>query len=67
MFVTIAVFEYAVLLAIRFGKRRIATMEESATRATAKCNRVDGFFLRIIMGIYIITVTIYFCVVSQIN
>ena len=68
MFVAFAVFEYAVLLSIQFGKGRMVNVEESATEDKKdKCNKVDTISLRLFIGIYILTVAAYFLFVTHIE
>ena len=66
MFVAFATFEYALLLAIRFGKGRMLNAEEIAFEDKEdKCNKVDTTSLRLFIGTYILTVVAYFSVVTQ--
>ena len=66
MFVALAIFEYAVLLAIRFGRgKRIQIEREDATENKVnKCKFVDRISLIIFMAIYIFTVCSYFYTVT---
>ena len=61
MFVAFAIFEYAVLLAIRFGKSRKINGEKGASRnEEIKCNKVDRMALRMFLGTYIFVAATYF-------
>ena len=70
MFVASAIFEYAVLISIRFDKRKQIDSESVATATRNKvetCNKVDRISLLMFVGIYILTVGAYFVVVTQIE
>ena len=61
MCVALATFEYAVMLAIRFGKGKKINPEGGAIgKKEEKCNKVDRISLRLFLGIYILTVGSYF-------
>ena len=69
MFVALAIFEYAVLLAIKFGRgKKIQIERANAIENKAnKCKYVDRISLRIFMAIYIFTVGSYFYTVTTHN
>ena len=56
LFVALTILEYAVMLAIRFGKQKRDARENQED----KCNYIDRLALWIVMGIYILTVGAYF-------
>ena len=61
MFVASAIFEYAVLLAIRFGRSRKINGEKGISgNEERNCNKVDRMALKIFLGTYILAVAIYF-------
>ena len=61
MFVAAATFEYAVLLAILFGKSGRVNGEKGESRKEEKkCKRVDRRALKMFLGTYILAVTTYF-------
>ena len=61
MFVALATFEYAVLLAIWFGKgKKICAQGDVGPNKEDKCNKMDRNVLKIFFGIYIFTVGSYF-------
>ena len=58
-----AIFEYAVQLKIRFGARSkigSARDRERKTKIEEKCRKIDHYALMIFLGIYILTVWLYF-------
>ena len=59
LFVVLAIFEYAVMLAIRFGKKKRdkANQEEI-------CNKIDRKSLWLAMGLYVLAVGSYFYTVT---
>ena len=66
LFVTLAIFECAMLLSFRFGKGRSMTLNDyEAENKERKCNQVDKICLLMFMGTYIIAVVTYFIVVTQ--
>ena len=70
MFVALAIFEYAILLGIRFGNgKKIqvkrGTKENKEMALLCKC--VDSLSLRMFMGIYILVVGSYFLIVTTHN
>lgn len=60
MFVASVTFEYAILLAIRFGKGNKITAKGGAENKGGKCSKVDKISLRMFVGIYVLTVGAYF-------
>ena len=61
MFVALAIFEYAILLAIRFGKgRKIEVAEGGATNREKLCSKVDRMSFKMFLGSYILMVVFYF-------
>ena len=65
MFVALATFEYAVMLAIRFGKRKkIHTVGDVVQKKEDKCYKMDRISLKIFLGIYILAVGSYFYTVA---
>ena len=63
MFVASAIFEYAVLLAIRFGKNWKINEEKNAQKKKEhKCYKVDRISLKMFIGTYIFAVVTYFFV-----
>ena len=62
MFVALAIFQYAVLLAIRFRKaeRIHVKMERGATKKKVQCRKMDSISLKVFMGLYILAVGSYF-------
>ena len=68
MFVALAIFEYAVLLAIRFGKGRKKNTEEGrASNKEKLCSKMDRTSLKMFLGTYILTVVTYILVVAHIE
>ena len=63
LFVASALFEYAILLAIRFGKQNkigdkfLGTKDEAT--AIQKCRRLDLYALRVFVGLFAIKVCAY--------
>ena len=61
LFVALAIFEYAVMLAIRFGKRKKNLIEKGDQENREElCNKVDGISLWVFMGFYVLAVGSYF-------
>ena len=63
LFVAMAMFEYAILLAIKFGKQnRIADNKSAAEekRRQEKCRMIDLYVLRAFIGAYALTICTYF-------
>ena len=66
LFVALATFEYAVMLAIRFGKaKKIHAKMGTKENKEEKCNKMDRISLGIFMGMYILTVGSYFYTVTS--
>ena len=63
MFVASAIFEYAVLLAINFGKNGKISGENNAQKnEEQKCCKVDRISLKMFIGTYIFAAVTYFFV-----
>ena len=66
-FVALALFEYAILLKIRYGKqskvRSNVKGEKMEKIAEAKCSKIDGHAMRVFVAIHGVLVSIYFFVV----
>ena len=63
LFVGLAIFEYAVCLAIRFGKQNQIRDEKRVTyykTAENICRAIDRYALRVFIGVYTMSVAIYF-------
>ena len=63
LFVGLSIFEYAVCLAIRFGKQNQIGAENRATyygKAEDTCRALDRYALRVFIGVYAMTVATYF-------
>ena len=62
LFVTLATFEYALLIAIRFNKGRkiVDRMWDATESKVEKCNKIDRVSLIVFVGTYIGTVLMYF-------
>ena len=62
LFVTLATFEYALLIAIRFNKGRkiVDRMWDATENKVEKCNKIDRVSLIVFVGTYIGTVLMYF-------
>ena len=58
----LALFEYAFLLALKFGKQfKISTGKKgSEAKADGKCLAMDRYALRVFVAVYVLTVGIYF-------
>ena len=68
IFVALAIFEYAVMLAIRFGKGGKINAGQGGGKDKDKlCCKVDRISLKMFLGTYILMVVIYFYVVTQIE
>ena len=64
LFVAFATFEYAILLAIRYGKQHNKTKGAKAgdnRKGGEKCHKIDRLALRAFIAIYVIVVVAYFC------
>ena len=63
MCVAAATFEYAILLAILFGKSRKVSEEKGESgREEKKCRQVDRMALKMFLGTYILAASSYFFV-----
>ena len=60
LFVALTIFEYAVMLGIRFGKQR----KSDKANQEEICNKMDRVALRIVMGMYVLAVGSYFYTVA---
>ena len=62
LFVTLATFEYALLIAIRFNKGRkiVDRMWDATESKVEKCNKIDRVSLIVFGGTFLVTVVIYF-------
>ena len=62
LFVTLATFEYALLIAIRFNKGRkiVDRMWDATENKVEKCNKIDRVSLIVFVGTYLVTVVVYF-------
>ena len=61
--VAMAMFEYAILLTIKFGKQNKISVEMDVTqeeKAVKKCRKIDLYALRVFAASYILTVGTYF-------
>ena len=68
VFVALAIFEYAILLAIRFGKGKDEEIEMYAEENKVRtCYRVDRISLRVFVGAYILAVCAYFVILSHVK
>ena len=68
IFVAMATFEYAVLLALRFGRgKKINPMGDEFENKEERCYRVDRISFILFMVVYILIVVVYFIVVTQNN
>ena len=65
MFVALVTFEYAIMLAIRFGNGNKIHVERLAKeKKEDACNKMDRICLRVFLGIYILTGGSYFYTVA---
>ena len=60
MFVAAVTFEYAILLAIRFGRSNRINAKGGAENIMVKCTKVDSISLRIFVGVYVLMMGTYF-------
>ena len=67
IFVALATFEYAVLLAVKFGKQREGSKKDADGRKRdEKCRQIDRYALRVFIVVYGVSVLTYFyAVVSK--
>ena len=67
IFVALALFEYAILLAIRFGKQNKIndnmTGNDGADNAIAKCRKIDRYALRVFLALNVVTVCTYLSII----
>ena len=68
IFVALALFEYAILLAIRFGKQNNKindnmTGNDAADKAIAKCRKIDRYALRVFLALNVVTVCTYLSII----
>ena len=68
LFVALALFEYSVLLAIRFRKQnKIAADgmmgDTNNILAEIKCHKIDRYALRAFLALFAITMGTYFCII----
>ena len=68
LFVALALFEYAIMLTIRFGKQdKNRSANKKGTKediiAEMMCRRIDRFALRVFLAAHVATVSTYFYVV----
>ena len=70
LFVATAMFEYAVLLAMKFGKQNEITPQISPgdeEKKVEKCRMIDLYALRAFAVAYALTICIYFSCILLIN
>ena len=64
VYVTLATFQYALLIAIRFNKgrkiREVDRMWDATNDKVEKCNKIDRVSLILFVGSYLVTVVMYF-------
>ena len=63
MFVAMAMFEYAILLAMKFGKPNKISADKDPheeKKAAEKCRKIDLYALRAFVGVHALTVCTYF-------
>ena len=69
VFVAMALFEYAILLAIKFRKQNKVNGTKKGEKydemAEATCHMIDRHALRVFMALHGAIVGIYFCVVNH--
>ena len=68
LFVGFTIFEYAMCLAIRFGKQNRIGAEKLATyyrKAEDRCRAIDRYALRVFIGVYVMSVAAYFYVLDS--
>ena len=56
LFVALTIFEYAVMLGIRFGKQK----KSDKANQEEICNKMDRISLWLLMGMYVLAVGFYF-------
>ena len=65
--VTMAMFEYAILLTIKFGKQKTISADENAGEekiAVKKCRKMDLYALRVFIACYSLSIVIYFYIMT---
>ena len=68
MFVAMAMFEYAILLVIKFGKQNKISADKDPReekKAAEKCRKIDLYVLRAFVGVHALTVFTYFYYMLQ--
>ena len=63
LFVGLTIFEYALCLAIRFGKQNQIGAEKRSIyymKSEDKCRGIDRYALRVFIGVYVMSVATYF-------
>ena len=68
IFVALAMFEYAILLAIKFGKQNKISSEkdpDDERKAAEKCRKIDLYVLRAFIGAHTVAVCTYFYYMLQ--
>ena len=61
IFVALATFEYAVLLAIKFGKQSEGSKKDvDGRKRNEKCRKIDRYALRVFTAAYGVSVFTYF-------
>ena len=67
LFVALALFEYSVLLAIRFGKQNKIAADMSGNKshvlAEIKCHKIDRYALRSFLALFAFFMGTYFCII----
>ena len=65
LFVALATLEYAVLLAMKFGRQNLVGNKNHHHQSAAdeKCRRLDRYSLRLFFAIHSLSVAIYFLVI----
>ena len=68
IFVALALFEYGILLALRFGKQKTKIFDnmigiDKETYAVAKCRKIDRYALKIFMTAHVMIVCTYIGIV----
>ena len=68
IFVALALFEYGILLALRFGKQHTKILDNmignySEPNAVAKCRKIDRYALKIFMTAHVMIVCTYIGIV----
>ena len=70
LFVALALFEYAIMLTIRFGKQdKNRSANKKGTKediiAEMMCRRIDRYALRVFLAAHVATVGMYFYIVDS--